>query len=109
MHFGIQSTMGKVAIMSVWIKDIHRFQMSCLTLVFVKLNSLCRKTAVSFCHLRKLRHKYLGKPEQNSGIRRAIQWMDDLRFYVLFNSISVISGRCSDDLKGCVQWNSVYG
>ena len=24
-------------------------------------------------------------------------WMDDLRFYVLFNSISVISGRCSDD------------
>ena len=50
MHFGIQSTMGNVAIMSVWIKDIHRFQMSCLTLVFVKLSSLCRKTAVSFCH-----------------------------------------------------------
>ena len=24
-------------------------------------------------------------------------WMDDLRFYVLFNSIPVISGRCSDD------------
>ena len=24
-------------------------------------------------------------------------WMDDLRFYVLFNSISVITGRCSDD------------
>ena len=24
-------------------------------------------------------------------------WMDDLRFYVLFNSISVISGRCMDD------------
>ena len=24
-------------------------------------------------------------------------WMDDLRFYVLFNSISDISGRCSDD------------
>ena len=24
-------------------------------------------------------------------------WMDDFRFYVLFNSISVISGRCSDD------------
>ena len=24
-------------------------------------------------------------------------WMDDLRFYVLFNSISVISGRCLDD------------
>ena len=23
--------------------------------------------------------------------------MDDLRFYVLFNSMSVISGRCSDD------------
>ena len=24
-------------------------------------------------------------------------WMGDLRFYVLFNSISVISGRCLDD------------
>ena len=24
-------------------------------------------------------------------------WMDDLRFYVLFNSISVISGRWADD------------
>ena len=24
-------------------------------------------------------------------------WMDDLRFYVLFNSISVISGPCLDD------------
>ena len=24
-------------------------------------------------------------------------WMDDLQFYVLFSSISVISGRCMDD------------
>ena len=24
-------------------------------------------------------------------------WMDDLRFYVIFNSISVISGRCLGD------------
>ena len=24
-------------------------------------------------------------------------WMDDLQFYVLFNSISVISGQCLDD------------
>ena len=24
-------------------------------------------------------------------------WMDDLRFYVLFNSVSVISGRWADD------------
>ena len=30
-------------------------------------------------------------PDQMDG------WMDDLRFYVLFNSISVISGRCLDD------------
>ena len=28
---------------------------------------------------------------------RAEPWMDDLRFYVLFNSISVISGRWADD------------
>ena len=26
-----------------------------------------------------------------------VGWMVDLRFYVLFNSISVISGRCLDD------------
>ena len=26
-----------------------------------------------------------------------LEWMDDLRFYVLFNSISVISGQCLDD------------
>ena len=25
------------------------------------------------------------------------RWMDDLRFYVLFNSISVISGQWADD------------
>ena len=25
------------------------------------------------------------------------EWMDDLRLYVLFNSVSVISGRCMDD------------
>ena len=30
-------------------------------------------------------------------LRNRIGWMDDLRFYVLFNSISVISGRCLDD------------
>ena len=27
------------------------------------------------------------------------EWMDDLRFYVLFNNISVISGRWADDNK----------
>ena len=35
--------------------------------------------------------------------------MDDLRFYVPFNSISVISGRWRMIMKGCVQWNPVYG
>ena len=35
-------------------------------------------------------------------------WMDDLRFYVLFNSISVISGQCLNDNER-LQWNSVYG
>ena len=32
-----------------------------------------------------------------TGISSKDGWMDDLRFYVLFNSISVISGRCLDD------------
>ena len=37
-------------------------------------------------------------------------WVDDLRFYVLFNSISVISGQCLDDNERlCANWNSVYG
>ena len=33
------------------------------------------------------------------------RWMDDLRFYVLFNSIAVISGRWADDNE----WNSIWG
>ena len=32
--------------------------------------------------------------------------MDDLLFYVLFNSISVISGRCLDDNERLCKWNS---
>ena len=32
-----------------------------------------------------------------TGFDKMDGWMDDLRFYVLFNSISVISGRCLDD------------
>ena len=28
-------------------------------------------------------------------------WMDDLRFYVLFNSISVLSGRCLEEKSVC--------
>ena len=35
-------------------------------------------------------------------------WMDELRFYVFFNSISVISGRFFMIMKSCVQWNHVY-
>ena len=30
-------------------------------------------------------------------LNRSDRWMDDLRFYVLFNSIRVISGRWVDD------------
>ena len=29
-------------------------------------------------------------------------WMDDVQFHVLFNSISVISGRCLDDNEKAV-------
>ena len=35
-------------------------------------------------------------------------WMEDLRFYVLFNSISLISGQCLFDNENYVQWNFVY-
>ena len=34
---------------------------------------------------------------EREGKGRMDGWMDALRIYVLFNSISVISGRCSDD------------
>ena len=34
-------------------------------------------------------------------------WIDSLRFYVLFNSISVISGRWDCDMKGRVQCTGV--
>ena len=39
------------------------------------------------------------------------RWVDDLQFYVLFNSISVILGQWADDngiMEGCVQQNPVY-
>ena len=39
-------------------------------------------------------------------IRFSGGWMDDLRFYILFNSISVISGWWAGDN---VQWNAVEG
>ena len=38
-----------------------------------------------------------GKKEKKVDPSDFDGWMDDLRFYVLFNSISVISGRCIDD------------
>ena len=63
-------------------------------------------------HLRRVRYDSLDELEcaVNAEVRRInfsclatgietlpSRWMDDSRFYVLFNSISVISGRCSDD------------
>ena len=36
-------------------------------------------------------------------------WMDDLRFYVLFNSVSVISGRWADDNERLCAMEPVYG
>ena len=33
----------------------------------------------------------------SKGFRVIDGWIDDLQFYVLFNSISVIYGQCSDD------------
>ena len=35
--------------------------------------------------------------------------MNDMRFYVLFNGVSIISGRWEDDNESLVQWNPVYG
>ena len=35
--------------------------------------------------------------------------MEALRFYVLFNSISVIPDDVRAIMKGCVQWNLDYG
>ena len=40
-------------------------------------------------------------------LRRIDGWMT--QFYVLFNSISVISGRCLDDNERLLAINSVYG
>ena len=46
----------------------------------------------------------LNYPQENtsSGALKSLSktgWMDDLRFYVLFNSISVISGRLAGDTE----------
>ena len=42
-------------------------------------------TGVTICNTEELQQKY------------CLGWMDDLRFYVLVNSISVISGKWEDD------------
>ena len=34
-------------------------------------------------------------------------WMDDLGFYLIFNSISVTSGQWAVDNGGCVQRNPI--
>ena len=38
-----------------------------------------------------------------------LQWLDDMRFKDLFNSISVISGRWKNDDKKLCEGNSVNG
>ena len=44
------------------------------------------------------RSKGIFVPENLKNKHRYLNgWMDDLRFYVLFNSISVISRRCLED------------
>ena len=35
-------------------------------------------------------------------------WMDDLWFYILFNSVLVISGQYEVDNEGYMQWSCVY-
>ena len=44
-----------------------------------------------------IEHYRLRMYENNNVNTASNRWMDDLRFYVLFNSISVISGRWADD------------
>ena len=34
-------------------------------------------------------------------------WVDDMRFYVIFNSVSFISGPLRVIMKGYVQWNPI--
>ena len=34
---------------------------------------------------------------------------DDMHFYVLYNSIAVISRRCKVTMKGCMPWIPVHG
>ena len=49
-------------------------------------------------------YKIIKEPLTNGAQRRFDGWMDDLRFYVLFNSISVISGRLTkDDERLCAK------
>ena len=44
------------------------------------------------------RKQYIEKENHSNSDQTTVdRWMNDLQFYVLFNSISVISGRCLDD------------
>ena len=49
--------------------------------------------------------KYLTKSHCMTAIGR---WMNDLRFYVLFNSILIISGRWADDKERMCAMEPVY-
>ena len=57
--------------------------------------------SVKLGHLRT-KWPYITVPESEKKAPWVDGWIDDLRFYVLFNSISVISGRCKvDNEKFC--------
>ena len=53
--------------------------------------------------LRKIEEDSMPKVEEVS----MNGWMDDLQVYVLFNSISVISGGSLDDNENLCEWNTV--
>ena len=62
----------------------------------VTLSVRCRVLYISLCLFRRLslrsRSEVAGSKHESWARIQSDGWMDELRFYVLFNSISVISG-----------------
>ena len=79
----------------------------------VTLSVRGRVLCISLCLFRRLslrsRSEVAGSMHESRARIQSDGWMDELRFYVLFNSISVISGRCLDDNERLCAMDSVYG
>ena len=75
----------------------------------IKISSLVSESRKAKSFLQELTPvEKKGKNETNRVASLESVWMDDLQFYVLFNSFSVVSGQWEVDNERLCARNSVY-